>query len=261
MSQDPSASQQEIRRLRMFAGPNGSGKTSLVRGLSREFSPDGLFQLRYFINADDLLNEIRLGRGISLRPLDRIPTEAELRATLAGGKRLQAGHPFLESLRIEHDRLYAHPDSADGYVGATIADFLREQLLLSGQSFAFETVMSHPSKVEFFGRARADEYRTYLYFVATDSPQLNVLRIQNRVALGEHDVPPDKVVDRYHRCLNLLRGAIAVAYRAYVFDNSGDEPIWLAEWMPDGSAELKVHPRSLPDWFKTCVSPHHPGLQ
>jgi predicted ABC-type ATPase len=27
------------RRLRMLAGPNGSGKTSLVRKLAKEFSP------------------------------------------------------------------------------------------------------------------------------------------------------------------------------------------------------------------------------
>jgi predicted ABC-type ATPase len=51
----------------MFAGPNGSGKTSLVRSLSREFSPDGLFQLRYFLNADDLLGQLQLGIGISLQ--------------------------------------------------------------------------------------------------------------------------------------------------------------------------------------------------
>jgi predicted ABC-type ATPase len=250
----------EPPRLRMFAGPNGSGKTSLVRSLSRENSPDGLFQLRYFLNADDLLSQLQSGVGISLQMLGRIPTVAAIRNSLFQGERLQREHPILSTLRIKEDRLFAAPESADGYVGAAIADFLREQLLASQISFSFETVMSHPSKVDFFDRARATGYRTYLYFIATDSPSLNVFRIQNRVAQGEHDVPMKKIVDRYHRCLRLLASAIARAHRAYVFDNSGDEPIWLAEWTPDGRAHLKVDRTMLPEWFKTWVVPYHSEL-
>jgi predicted ABC-type ATPase len=248
------------RRLRMFAGPNGSGKTSLVRSLSKEFSPDGLFQLHYFLNADDLLSQIQSGIGVSLQMLRRIPSVADIRAALLHGNRLDRAHPILSTLRIKDDQLYAAPESADGYVGAAIADFLREQLLACQISFSFETVMSHPSKVDFFGQARTSGYRTYLYFVATDSPNLNVLRIQNRVAQGEHDVPKDKIVDRYDRCLRLLPKAIAEAHRAYVFDNSGDEPIWLAEWRPDGSAHLKLPDTTLPEWFKTWVVPFCPEL-
>jgi predicted ABC-type ATPase len=250
----------EPRRLRMFAGPNGSGKTSLVRNLSREFSPDGLFQLHYFLNADDLLSQLQSGIGISLPTFGRIPSVAAIRAALLQGNRLDREHPILSTLRIERDRLFVAPETADGYVGAAIADFLREQLLASQMSFSFETVMSHSSKVEFFGRARTTGYRTYLYFVATDSPSLNVLRIQNRVAQGEHDVPKEKIVDRYDRCLKLLGSAISEAYRAYVFDNSGAEPIWLAEWTPDGRAQLKVHRTMLPEWFKTWVVPYYPAL-
>jgi predicted ABC-type ATPase len=54
------------KRLRMFAGPNGSGKTSLVRKLARDFSSDGLFPLHHFLNADDLYRHLQDGKGISL---------------------------------------------------------------------------------------------------------------------------------------------------------------------------------------------------
>jgi predicted ABC-type ATPase len=84
--------------------------------------------------------------------------------------------------------------------------------------------------------------------------------VQNRVALGEHDIPKGKIVDRFDRCLKLLARAISLAHRAYVFDNSGDEPIWLAEWLPDGQARLKVSPDALPNWFKIWVVPHFPEL-
>jgi predicted ABC-type ATPase len=244
----------------MFAGPNGSGKTSLVRSLSREFSPDGLFQLHYFLNADDLLSQLQSGTGVSLRFLGRIPSVAAIRADLLQGNRLDRKHPIFSTLRIEQDRLFVAPESADGYVGAALADFLRDQSLARNISFSFETVMSHPSKVDFFRRAGATGYRTYLYFVATDSPSLNVLRIQNRVAQGEHDVPKEKIIDRYDRSLTLLSPAISQAHRAYVFDNSGDEPVWLAEWTPDGRAKLKVDRAMLPDWFETWVVPFHSEL-
>lgn len=183
----------------MFAGPNGSGKTSLARSLAKEFSRDGLFQLYYFVNADDLLSQVQSGVGVSLSSLQSVPSEADVRAALIRGNRLAANHPFLSALRIQHNRLTAPPETADGYVGAAIADWMRDHLFANRLSYSFETVMSHPSKIEFFHRARAAGYRTYLYFIATESPDLNILRVQNRVALGEHDVPTEEIVDRYDR--------------------------------------------------------------
>jgi predicted ABC-type ATPase len=98
---------------------------------------------------------------------------------------------------------------SDAYVAASIADYLREDWLAAGQSFSFETVMSHRSKIDFFARARAAGYRTYLYFIATEFADLNVSRVRNRAALGGHDVPPNKIMERYKRCLELVGEAVA----------------------------------------------------
>lgn len=179
----------------MFAGPNGSGKTSLVRKLAKEFSADGLFQLHRFLNADDMLSALNQGTGISFSALPQPPQLDELRAALINSQRIHPDHPFLAAMRIEGTELLAPSGSADGYVGAAIADFLREALLAANASFSFETVMSHPSKVDCLRRARARGYRTYLYFVATDSPDLNVLRVRTRIAQGEHAVPEQKIVE------------------------------------------------------------------
>jgi predicted ABC-type ATPase len=105
--------------------------------------------------------------------------------------------------------------------------------------------MSHRSKVDFFGRARAEGYKTYLYFVCTNSAELNVARVRSRVRSGGHSVPEDKIRERYIRCLELTREAIANSYRAYLFDNSGAEPVWLAEFDPEQN--------QLPRWFRTWV--------
>jgi predicted ABC-type ATPase len=81
-----------------------------------------------------------------------------------------------------------------------------------------------------------------------------VARVRSRVRSGGHAVPEDKIRERYMRSLELTREAIANSYRAYLFDNSGPEPIWLAEFDPDGQCELKIEQDQLPQWFRTWVS-------
>ncbi|MCG6207046.1 zeta toxin family protein [Rhodopseudomonas sp. HC1] len=64
-----------------------------------------------------------------------------------------------------------------------IADARREGCLRLRQSFAFETVMSHPSKIEVMERAARAGYDVTLYFVCTSQPALNLKRIAQRVVL------------------------------------------------------------------------------
>jgi predicted ABC-type ATPase len=96
----------------------------------------------------------------------------------------------------------------------------RQDCLASRLSFSFETVMSHPSKIDVLKQARRLGYFVMLYFVATASPTLNVQRVRQRVALGGHAVPEDRIVSRYERTLALLPQAIAQCDRAILFDNS-----------------------------------------
>ncbi|WP_234831196.1 zeta toxin family protein [Rhodopseudomonas palustris] len=101
-----------------------------------------------------------------------------------------------------------------------MADRERERRLASRIDFSFETVMSHPSKVELMARAVAAGYEVILYFVCTSRPEINVARVANRVAKGGHDVPVDRIVARYTRTLSLLARAASIAARTVLFDNS-----------------------------------------
>lgn len=67
-------------------------------------------------------------------------------------------------------------------------------------------------------------YKVYLYFVCTESPEINKYRVKEvRLKEGGHDVPEDKIESRYYRSLNLLYKAAQIAYQCYFFDNSGEE--------------------------------------
>ena len=51
-------------------------------------------------------------------------------------------------------------------------------------------------------RARDHGYKVYLYYVGTEDPLINVQRVQEiRVKEGGHNVPKNKIIDRYHRSM------------------------------------------------------------
>lgn len=240
------------RRLRVFAGPNGSGKSSLVRSLAKEFSRTGEFHLRHWINADEI--EISLRSGIfELDPQCGSIDPRSFLIELSAAPRVGVTHPFIVAAQSAGGKIACNPHTVDSYVAASIADLLRAHFLNRGDSFSFERVMSHPSKIEFLQRAQAAGYFVYLYFVATRTVEVNLSRIQNRVQLGQHAVPEQKVIDRYARSIKLLPEALKVAHRAFLFDNSGDEPLWFAEKTPDGTIALRIPHSDIPTWYLSVM--------
>ena len=139
----------------------------------------------------------------------------------------------------------------NSYFASVLADFIRHKLLAAKVSLTFETVMSSPDKIVFLRKAQQAGYRTYLYFVATEDPDINVARVQSRVEMGGHSVAEDKIRSRYVRSLDLLPEAVAYVDRAYIFDNSGGERVWIAEVTNGTEIEMKTD--QMPAWFKTAL--------
>lgn len=104
-----------------------------------------------------------------------------------------------------------------------MATVIREKLLIAGSKISFETVFSHESKLDYMRRAKEAGYKIYVYFIATESPEINIARIKEvRIWQGGHDVPEEKIRARYLRSLELLYDAAELAYQSYFFDNSVD---------------------------------------
>ena len=100
------------------------------------------------------------------------------------------------------------------------ADELREERLKAKEDFTFETVLSTDSKLKFMKRAKESGYFIRGYFVLTQSPLINIKRIQNRVEKGLHAVPHEKVCSRYVRSLDNLPAFIELCDICHVYDNS-----------------------------------------
>ncbi len=106
------------------------------------------------------------------------------------------------------------------YEASAIAASHRDECIRNGESFAFETVMSHPSKLALLEKARYAGFDITLVFISTKDPRYNIARVRDRVAKGGHNVPEDKIIARYHRTHTYLPIAISLAHRTYIFDNT-----------------------------------------
>ncbi len=236
----------DIPRLRMFAGPNGSGKSTMQSVIRPEL-------LGRSINPDEIEKTIRQQGFLDLEPFG-VQTAPEeilsffLSSTLLQKAGLTASAP---DLNFSSGKLGFQSVQINSYWAAVAADFLRQKLLEKRESFTFETVMSSPDKVALLEKAQYLGYRTYLYYVATDDPIINISRVRNRVRLGGHSVPEDKIVSRYARSLDLLMEAIRYTHRAYIFDNSNHRHIWLAEITGGSLMELRID--RIPHWFKNAI--------
>lgn len=109
---------------------------------------------------------------------------------------------------------------AQSYEAARMVEQQRLEWVRQRQSFAFETVMSHPSKLIQLQQAKAMGYMVEVYYVSTTDPRYNILRVADRVSAGGHNVPPNKVIERYYRSLSLLPLAIEIADRVTLVDNT-----------------------------------------
>lgn len=230
-------------RLRMFAGPNGSGKSSIKSVIRKEL-------LGVYINPDEIEAEIKQHDFLNLGDYGVQTNTAEILDFFQNSTLLKKADLLNEaaSLKFNENRLDFFEVIVNAYFASVAADFIRQKLIITKQSFTFETVMSSPDKVELLQKAQQHGYRTYLYYVATDDPLINTSRVRHRVKMGGHDVPENKITSRYYRSLDLLREAAKYANRAYIFDNSGNQLLWVAEITDNESLEIKTN--AVPLWFK-----------
>lgn len=143
----------------VFAGPNGSGKTSVTR-LAKVIEP--------YINADEI---------------KRTNYCSDLEA-------------------------------------AQIAEKMREECVAKNRSFTFETVLSTERNLRLLQRAREKGYFVRCVYILTSNPDINVSRVESRVANGGHSVPEDKIRSRYEKALSLIPELVKVCDILHVYDNS-----------------------------------------
>jgi len=148
----------------------------------------------------------------------------------------------------------AYPDAPEehSYEAARLAEQQRHALLLGGSSFCFETVYSHPSKIDFLACAKTLGYQVILVMIHLASAQLNRARVAERVAEGGHAVPDEKVTSRIPRMLGHVRMSLPLCDLVRVYDNSfADNPFIPVLSIENGRVEQHLDP--LPEWAEMLL--------
>lgn len=237
------------KRVRIFAGPNGSGK-STIKGIVED-----KVNLGTYVNADEIKVALSKDRhldfsqyGVSLQE-DRF-VGALRRSTWAN--RMKDVEYAISQLRFENDvLLIADSYELEDYFVSFIASYLWDRLLEVSDKFTVETVMSHPSKLDFISQAKEKGFKVYLYFVSLVDPALNIHRVKTRVLAGGHDVDPDRIEQRYYRTMDNLLPALRLVDEAYLFDNSSSEAKMFAV---KKDRVLEIQGEFIPKWFFTYVT-------
>lgn len=162
------------------------------------------------------------------------------------------GMPFVNA-DIVAKLLYPHAPESHSYDAAILAGQMRSQLLREGRSFCFETVFSHPSKIDFVAKAKTLGYEIILVFIHLSDASLNQARIAQRVSEGGHYVPDEKVISRIPRVLKLIKQTLPLCDQVYILDNSrADNPFQQVAVIRNGQINFLQH--AAPDWAQELLA-------
>ncbi len=113
-------------------------------------------------------------------------------------------------------------------------------LIVDGKSFSFETTCAGRGHVRTLQSCRLAGYRSTLVYLWLPSPEAAVARVARRVSQGGHQIPEHIIRRRYNTGLrNMYRLYLPLMDVAYIYDNSDDGGVLIAERQPQKS--LVVH--------------------
>jgi predicted ABC-type ATPase len=169
----------------IVAGPNGAGKTTCVQAEPiRNLIPNVRF-----LNPDDLTKTMLTARGYA--GFAETP-EVELRAA------------FIQSANdVEAEVL---------------------KLIARRESVGVETVLSTNKYRAFVEETHRCGGAFQLVYVTLANPEIAVRRVAMRVSRGGHDVPVEKIEERFRRSHENLAWFASRADHFWVIDNSGSDP-------------------------------------
>lgn len=127
-----------------------------------------------------------------------------------------------------------------------------EDKLFRGESFAYETVFSHPSRLDLINRAKEKDFKVSVIFIVLSSPNLHIARVKLGHMKGQrHDVPESKITNRIPRLLTYIPQALVRADEALVMDNSSAaNPFLVVARFTNGVANASW---PIPEWLQLAL--------
>lgn len=139
---------------------------------------------------------------------------------------------------------------------------LLEEAIEAKRNLTFETTLGGNTIPALLEKASSVGMDVTVWFVGLATPELHIARVRARVARGGHDIPEDKIRERYQKSrLNLIR-LLPRLTELLVYDNSQEanpsrgvapQPILLLH-MKRGRIVKKADLATIPQWAKPILA-------
>ena len=139
------------------------------------------------------------------------------------------------------------------YAGGQAAVERIEKALAEGVNLTQETTLSGGYPRRLAKRAKEAGYYVRLYYVGLNSAQESLVRIQNRVAKGGHNIPPQDVERRFRRRFQDVWKVLPYCDEAKFFDNDNGF-VLVAEYR---NGEVLPLGGKAPDWLWELLETQH----
>lgn len=143
-----------------------------------------------------------------------------------------------------------------------IGKTLLEQAIAGGADYRFETTLGGRTITRLLEQAACDRHRLHIWFCGLESPDLHIRRVRSRVAHGGHDIPEEKIRERWRSSRENLIRILPHIDHLRVYDNSAEgDPAEGRRPRPILVLEMKCRkitaPADLsgaPDWAKPILA-------
>jgi len=138
---------------------------------------------------------------------------------------------------------------------------LLERAIAENSAYAFETTLGGNTIPALLEKAATAGLDVIIAYVGLSSPELHIARVQARVARGGHDIPKEKIRERYAQSVVNLTRLMPHLAELLLYDNSEDadpytgkepRPLLLLNFRRGKIVRL-YHPAQVPDWAKPVV--------
>jgi predicted ABC-type ATPase len=142
---------------------------------------------------------------------------------------------------------------------------LLERAITEKLDFAFETTLGGKTITNLLDKALAEGIEVRIWYVGLDSVERHIARVRSRVAQGGHDIPEEKIRERYTQSrLNLIR-LLPRLTELLLYDNSeeADPRTGTPETAPEPDLVLRLvrgkvretcELTRVPDWAKPILA-------
>jgi predicted ABC-type ATPase len=188
-------------------------------------------------------------------PLDRRPVIVALAGPNGAGKTtFYHAHLQPAGLRFVNADVFAQELHIEPYAAARVADAVRQELVKQRESFVFETVFSDPvgEKLAFLKSAAKRATTRFCALSELPGPEVSEQRVAMRVSQGGHDVPTEKLVQRFPRILANLKAALRELPNVWVFDNNDLRTPYRLVAIFESGRPVKLQ-RPVPRWLKPLL--------